>query len=240
MFINDFAGFRDAIKGTHVDSGHFFRGEKRDDWSLIPKIGRITQGPVEEGKIRIRGYGSMTVDEQRALERFKAAARPLLNLVPGNNWDWLALAQHHSLPTRLLDWSTNPLVALFFAVQDKVDSDWLAREQVGSPDYKGGAAFYVWRAKDAPLDTASVDPFKSTGYFYPTHFTNRISAQGGLFSIQEKPHQPLNLRGQRYIIPFEARNALRDELRLFGITEAFIYADLDGLARDIQERINDF
>ncbi|BCK77416.1 uncharacterized protein conserved in archaea [Acetobacter aceti NRIC 0242] len=41
----------------------------------------------------------------------------------------------------------------------------------------------------------------------------------------------------RYVIPFGVRNLIRDQLRMFGINQAFIYSDLDGLARDIQERI---
>jgi hypothetical protein len=171
------------------------------------------------------------------LARFKAASRPFLSRVPDNDWDWLALAQHHTLPTRLLDWSTNPLVALFFAVCDKPDAVWLKRERLETPGYSGAAAFHIWRVKQGPIDTRAADPFDSEGYFYPSHLSPRIAAQGGLFSIQKDPHAPSLPRGTRYVIPYEARNALRKELRLFGINEAFIYADLDSVARDISERI---
>ncbi|WP_448204303.1 FRG domain-containing protein [Azospirillum sp. sgz302134] len=241
--IENFSQFREIMCRFMPDSGYFFRGEKRDDWKLLPKIGRITTAPQvpKPGKLVLNlRYSSEIVDERGALARFKAAALPFLNKVPDNDWDWMALAQHHSLPTRLLDWTTNPLVALYFAVCDKADEAWLKREQVDTPAYTGAAAFYIWRVKEAPIDTTTANPFDSEGYFFPTHLSPRIPAQGGLFSIQKAPHESFALRGSRYVIPYEARKSLRQELRLFGINDAFIYADLDGLARDIQERITDF
>jgi len=238
--ISDFEGFRRLVQSFRSHDGRFYRGEKRDDWRLIPKIGRITKEPKRD-TIQIKGYGSASLDEQQALERFKAAARPFLSRTPESNWDWLALAQHHTLPTRLLDWTTNPLVALFFAIGEKVDAAWLARERIDSPAYSGDAAFYVWRAKESPIDVRTADPFDSEGYFFPAHFTARIPAQGGLFTIQREPHRPLGrARVRRYTIPFDARMKLREDLRLFGVTDALIYADLDAVARDIQERITDF
>jgi len=238
--IKSFEDFLKVISGIEPDKGYFFRGEKRSDWQLVPKIGRITPKPPEKkaGKIHIDlQYGSEVVDERGALARFKAAARPFLTNVPDNEWDWIALAQHHGLPTRLLDWTTNPLVALFFAIGDKVNAYWLNQERIETPKYDGSAVFYIWRVKQPGIDTRNCDPFDSWGYFFPTHVTSRISAQGGLFSIQNDPHKTFSSRIKRYVIPFEIRNIIRDQLRIFGINQAFIYSDLDGLARDIQERI---
>jgi len=196
--INDFAKFREIVSRFRPDTGYFFRGEKRDDWKLIPKIGRITRARAAPDPNVIDLdllYASEIINEQGALNRFKAAARPFLSNVPDNDWDWMALAQHHTLPTRLLDWTTNPLVALFFAVCDNADGAWLKREQVDTPSYSGAAAFYVWRVKQGPIDTSKANPFESQGYFYPAHLTPRISAQGGLLSIQNDPHTPFAPKG---------------------------------------------
>jgi hypothetical protein len=79
----------------------YYRGQASAQWELRPKAGRppYNQGPDKGGFIF-----------------FKRNAVKYLPIVPNNEWDWLALAQHYGVPTRLLDWSRNPLIAAFFAV----------------------------------------------------------------------------------------------------------------------------
>jgi hypothetical protein len=236
--LNSFDDFRSALKSVQADDGHFFRGVRRSDYDLVPKIGRLTTERTSHIKL---GYAISSFGEKEIFQRFKASAHPFLSTAPTNDWDWLALAQHHGLPTRLLDWSTNPLVALYFAIGEKVDDPWLRREQLDTPSYDGEAAFYVLRVKGPPISTHDSDPFSCTGLFFPTHVTRRISSQGGLFSIQEKPHHPLKYQSiTKYTIPFSCRNDFLRELNLYGINHGFVFADLDGIARDLQERLNTF
>ena len=83
-----------------------FRGVKRSaTHRLIPSAGR---GPTRDTRKVLRA-------EQQILNAFKRTALPFLPFQPKDDWEWLALAQHHGLPTRLLDWTTNPLVAAYFA-----------------------------------------------------------------------------------------------------------------------------
>jgi len=62
------------------------------------------------------GLTKWGVLEQSLLRRFKEGARPYLSIAPKDDIEWLILARHHGLPTRVMDWSKNPLVALHFAI----------------------------------------------------------------------------------------------------------------------------
>ena len=84
----------------------FFRGHSSSEYKLIPSIGRLFQ----EGKEDI-----MKQYEQAIFNDFKRKYSMFTDVRPKNDKEFLFLAQHYGLPTRLLDWTYNPLVALYFS-----------------------------------------------------------------------------------------------------------------------------
>ncbi len=230
--IESFEDFRDVVGNITPDERYFFRGESRDYFDLIPKVGRLTKPGISLGYY----------DENSIFDRFKNHAVALMESPPKNDWGWLALAQHHGLPTRLLDWSTNPLIALYFAVGKELTEDDIERERLHNNEYNGDAAFYYLTIKSSFIDICEIhNPLShdKVGIFKPPHLSPRIRAQSGLFTIQPNPRKPLNeslkpSAVRKYRIPFHAREKLRRELRLFGVHDASIFPDLDGLSSYLQ------
>ena len=80
----------------------WYRGQSKSTWKLKPRLMR---------------RGSRT-SESHLINRFKQNATSIITQTPQGEFEWLFIMQHHSVPTRLLDWSESPLVALFFAVSE--------------------------------------------------------------------------------------------------------------------------
>jgi hypothetical protein len=160
------------------------------------------------------------------LKDFKRAVHLHLGADPADDWEWLALAQHHGLLTRLLDWTENPLVALFFAVEQANDG--------------GDSAVWCsqpWFQRADP----SEDPFaiKEIRLLRPPHITPRITVQKGLFTVHPVPSPALDeWRGKlvKVIVPGDVRVSIRMKLEALGVDRGTLFPDLDGIAAGINRR----
>lgn len=191
-----------------------YRGVTFASHKLIPKIGRRLS----------RSNTSLTVhDEKYILKLFKERVVAYLSVAPANEWEWMAIAQHHGLPTRLLDWTRNPLVAAYFAVEEKQEKE-------------GDSAIYALQGNEYLKVALHPDPFKvkRVAKVIPSHVSTRIAARSGLFTIHPEPEVEFSsVKLQRFIVPAAARRAMKRELNKIGVDGASLFPDLDGIARHI-------
>lgn len=213
---------------TYFDGSYLFRGVSRTSWELIPSIGR---------RRYFADYSDY--DEVETFKLFKARARRCVSIAPQNDWEWLALAQHHQLPTRLLDWTESPLVAAFFATlgwngePPKLEPGKLSAVVSDAED----SMVYVAKL-DGVFETADTnrDPFEveQVEFFQPPHVTPRLHAQLGAFSIHPTPTIPYrDSRLSRIIIPGYLRLMFQISLDTLGFSRSTMFPDIDGLAQQL-------
>lgn len=202
----------DCSDGTWI-----FRGEDRIFGTLQPKAGRVSSG---RDSARKKPYNP--THEKCALDLFKKQARPHLGHTPSSEIEWLAIAQHHGMSTRLLDWTESLLVAAYFATTP-----------AGT---KGDAVIYGVRGLKTLSATAEKKPFDlvAPGIFRPPHITPRIPAQRSVFTVHPDPTVTFIPKGlTRWIVSASACAAIRRVLDACAINESSLFPDLDGLSRYI-------
>jgi hypothetical protein len=211
MAIESFSELHDLIQGVK-GKNTIFRGVRKASHDLIPAIGRCE--PVRKG-------ADLFQMEKRLLRLFKESARAYLDSVPQDNLEWLTLAQHHGLPTRLLDWTYNPLAAAFFAVEE---------------EYDGESAIYVFWG-GSTIGTDRPDPFEleKVKRFRPSHIAERISAQSGLFTVHPEPQKAFQHGSlEKWNIAGDARREMKKVLYKYGVIRGNLFPGLDGIATDLK------
>jgi hypothetical protein len=210
--IHTFAEFHEIIE-TYDERTIIYRGMKSVEFPLIPKIGRI---------VPPKSIGSKEANEKEILRLFKERALRFIDFMPTSDWDWLALGQQHGLPTRLLDWTNNPLVACYFAVEEPSEDD---------------SVIYAYQNPSYIDVEKYTDPFryKDVDKFIPWHISPRITNQGGLFTIHPKPYEQFESEAmEKLIIPNRIRSTLKRTLSKYGVDRFSLFPNLDGLASHIE------
>jgi FRG domain len=222
----------------HVHSTLVFRGLARTSYSNVSSLARLR--------------GDYPTLERHLIRNFRKYAH---REAPGPTmWDWLALGQHHGLPTRLLDWTFSPLVALHFATASWPGDDALLlavdcaaahRLLPGSLrrviEREGALVFSTEMLAEVAPDLERFDaldgdePF--VAFFEPPSLDERIVNQSAVLSTLSDPTCDMEqwLDGHQgswwaWEIPARVKAEVRERLDQANVTERVLLPGLDGLA----------
>ncbi len=199
-----------------------YRGQSDDD-SLLPAIAR-KDPTINTTNIEIAMLSEL---------RRRSQNMNLNTLI--DDWDWLVYAQHFGMKTRLLDWTSNPLAALWFACKNEF--------KFGQNSY-----VYIFQAdKNSLLDRAKTNsPFKpgSTKILQPPQNNSRIISQSGWFTAHnysDKNSKFVGLENNskysnqlvKLIVPAKQKKKVLLELNVLGINHQSMFPDFEGMCKQI-------
>ena len=200
--LEDYVSFVEKLaSGKHKQL--WFRGSGKISHKLVPSLYRHKRSTIIDDFVLL---------EKNLLSRFRQRSIPFHSRPITDEWEWLFLMQHFGVPTRLLDWSESPLMALFFAVTSaphKVGKS-------GQPLFDCDACVWLldpvqWNKhsidlKSFPGAVLTTDDSNTNGYkpvanvttmkpfpiaLYGSHNSQRIVAQRGVFVCFGKDIRPM-------------------------------------------------
>lgn len=211
-------------------SNEMFRGQSDAEWTLVPKVGRMfISSSIPDSWERLESF---------MLGEFIQHSIPYIKREPRHKFEWLVLGQHYGLPTRLLDWTSNPLKALFWAVSE-YEKDCDSALFCFSPT----SSIYDLHDSDNLEDLDHVMPI------FPKMIDSRVISQEACFILfpfpeENKAFEPLedeSIHGDSYhyltkmIIPRKYKFTMSEDLKILGVSSKSLFPDLTGLAQFIED-----
>jgi hypothetical protein len=246
--IGNWREFYEVVAGPAYKNW-IFRGQSNAEWPLYSALSRY----IKDHGVHPKAWAKQ---EYRIINIFKRKAHLFLDHVPDEDDDfqWLALTQHHGAPTRLLDFTWSPFVAAFFALE-RATKD-AAVWALFIPAIHNASLRFNLRGKSVSPDdlilrnpgvyenfyVGNAVPFVAAGE--PFVMNKRLIAQSGTFiatGVLDRPVEKI-LSGypepDKTVAKFILKtDSLRDEAMLalytMNITNATLFPDLDGLAKSM-------
>ena len=224
-YLNVTQGIEAYLLKQNQDEYLIYRGQSVDK-PLFPKLGRPEYEKEDRGLF-----------ERKLIAEFRRLSYPYTPDKNINDWEILAIAQHHGLPTRLLDWTSNPLTALWFALSDNPKED---------------SNRIVWCYSFSQTDIVDINsgsPFdqERTLVYQPKHIASRIVSQNGWFTshfylkdnnmytaLDIKKGNDKKLAKVILILSSEdVKNTMLKELDTYGVNAYSVFPELSGLCQYI-------
>ena len=228
-----------SVAAENYDGPIWYRGQINHSWSLLPGF--------------YRGTGKLT--EHSLLTKFRQSATMLIERPAQDPFEWMFLMQHYGVPTRLLDWSESPLVALYFCVNVASEEDaalWMLKPSKLNENSRIQAKAedgYLLSFQDEELQNYTIESLRNNERVrllplatIAVRNNPRIQAQSGVFTIHHHERIPIEKVGTgrhafKLRIRKEVKETLRNELRLLGVSQFQLFPELASVGAILKEEM---